>query len=149
MGKRVGGLLIVSGLQDELDRAFARAGELLGSDRHSADLAPPMDVIESDSSIVIVMEVAGLEVDDLVIEASGNRVTISGRRRGAETAAGPIRYFCMERGRGEFQRAVELVGAVDAHQANARLARGLLRIEIPKIADQRLTPRRIAIAAEE
>jgi len=108
-----------------------------------------MDVIESDSSIVIVMEVAGLEVDDLVIEASGNRVTISGRRRGAETAAGPIRYFCMERGRGEFQRAVELVGAVDAHQANARLARGLLRIEIPKIADQRLTPRRIAIAAEE
>ncbi len=55
----------------------------------------------------------------------------------------------MERGRGEFQRVVELVGALDTHGARARLARGLLRVEIPKITDRRLTPRRIEIETEE
>lgn len=143
-----GGFYLVSRLQDELDWAIARAGELADADQPS-DLAPPIDVLESDEAVIIVVEVPGLTAKDLLVEATGNRVVIRGRRAAAAPEGGPVRFHCMECGRGDFQRTVEVVGAVDTHGAGARLANGLLRIEIPKIGDRRLRPKRIGIVTEE
>ncbi len=150
MAKRVAsGVFLVSRLQNEIDRALARAGEIAEGEPQSGELAPPMDVIETARQVVIVLEAPGLEPADLEIETSGNHLTIRGRRRPAAPEEGPIRFFCMECRHGEFERGLELVGALDTHRARARLARGLLRIEIPKIDDRRQTPRRIEIETED
>ena len=146
--KGVSGFYLVSRLQDELDWAIARAGELV-EEEPPAELAPPIDVIETDDAVILVVEVPGLGIDDLEVETSGTRVVIRGRRTATTPGPGPIRFHCMECGRGDFQRVVELVGALDTHGASARLAHGLLRIEIPKITDRRLAPRRIDIESAE
>ena len=86
---------------------------------------------------------------DLEVEASGSRVVLRGRRTATAPGRGPIRFHCMECGRGDFQRIIELVGSLDTHAARARLAHGLLRVEIPKISDRRLAPRRIEVESTE
>lgn len=143
-----GGFYLVSRLQDELDWAIARAGEMTEEER-PADLAPPLDVVETEDAVIVVVETPGLGAADLEVEAQGQRVVVRGRRTPDAPARGPVRFHCMERGRGEFHRSIELVGALDTHGATARLAAGLLRVEIPKIADRRLEPKRIEIHGEE
>lgn len=143
----VSGFYLVSRLQDELDWAIARAGEMTEEER-PADLAPPLDVVETEEAVIVVVEVPGLGAADLEVEAHGHRVVVRGRRAPEAPGHGPVRFHCMERGRGEFQRSIELVGALDTHGANARLADGLLRVEVPKIADRRLAPKRIEIRTE-
>lgn len=138
----------MSRLQEELDWAIARAVEM-ADDPPPADLAPAMDVVETGEAVILLAEVPGLAAADLEVVAMGNRVAIRGRRRAVAGGGGPVRFHCMERGRGDFERQIELAGSLDTHRARARLAQGLLRVEIPKIDDRRSRPRRIEIEGPE
>lgn len=144
----VSGFYLVSRLQDELDWAIARAGEM-AEEEAPADLAPPIDVVETDDEVIVVVEVPGLAATDLEVDVSGSRLAIRGRRTATAPGRGPIRFHCMECGRGDFQRIIELVGALNTHGSRARLAHGLLRVEIPKITDRRLEPLRLEIESGE
>ena len=74
-----GGFYLVSRLQDELDWAIARAGEMTEEER-PADLAPPLDVVETEDAVIVVVETPGLGAADLEVEAQGQRVVVRGRR---------------------------------------------------------------------
>ncbi len=142
-------LYLASRLQEELDRAIAAAGELAEGGDPASALAPAMDVLETGGAVVVLLEAPGLTAADLEIECAGNRLTVRGRRPEPEPPGGPVRFHCLECGRGDFQRVVELAGALDTHGARARLADGLLRIEIPRIEDRRRRPRLIEIESPE
>ena len=96
-----------------------------------------VDVLELESSLVVLVEVPGLAAGDLRVEVVDNTVQIKGRRRLAFAAAGRVRFHCLERQEGGFARQVEITAPVDFRRASVVLADGVLRIELPKVEERR------------
>ena len=94
--------------------------------------SPAVDVLETDDAFLLYAEVPGTDREDVELAVEGRRLKLSGRRR----ALPPDRAFArMERSDGPFRRSFDLPGAVDADRISASLERGVLRVTLPKRAD--------------
>jgi len=70
----------LTALQTEVNRLFSRAGT--GGDvAERQSWTPSIDVIETDDSIKLKAELAGMEPKDISIEVQDNVLTVSGERR--------------------------------------------------------------------
>ena len=97
---------------------------------HSYAWSPPTDVYETDASVVIRVEVAGMCESDFSINIEDNYMIISGfRNEGPERRA----YHQMEIRFGEFSTAVELPHGVDVTKTEADYQDGFLNVVLPKI----------------
>lgn len=99
---------------------------------------PAMDVYETSSAIIIVMEIAGTERKDIEIHAEGRRLRIAGGRR----VTAPLdaqRCHQMEIEFGHFERWVALDFSPPRDAVEAVYQDGLLRITIPKRGDPKAT----------
>jgi HSP20 family protein len=113
------------------------AGNLEHSQRaYSGECRPPLDVVETDAAIEIVMDVSGIPRNALRVVFRGGVVIIAGEK--APSAAGPDQTFhLVEREFGRFARAVRVNGAFDLQQARADVRSGELTIILPKRSDRR------------
>ncbi len=128
----------VGDLNDEVRRLFEDLEQSLGS-RHQAppgECTPALDVLETDETVEILMDVPGISARDVrilikngVVLIAGEKVPAGGRQEGT--------FHLVERGFGRFARAVRLSGAFHAGRARAELAGGELRIVVPKIVERR------------
>ena len=82
------------------------------------------------------VELAGVAAADLRVEIHGTTVLVHGRRRLSFPKPGRIRFHCLERQEGTFERQVEIFQPVNFAQATARLERGLLCIELTRIEER-------------
>lgn len=90
---------------------------------------PPTDVYETEDTIVVRVEIAGMREDDFSISLSGNQLTIRGNRPEVfERRA----YHQMEIFFGEFSSEVDLPGPVLSDQVTAEYVAGFLRLVFPK-----------------
>ncbi len=99
---------------------------------------PAMDVYETSSTIVIVMEIAGTERKHIEVDLEGRRLRIAGGRR----VTAPVdaqRCHQMEIEFGHFERWVTLDFSPPRDAIEAVYQDGLLRITIPKRGDPRET----------
>lgn len=104
---------------------------------------PAMDVYETSSAIVIVMEIAGTERKDIEVDLDGRRLRIAGGRR----VTAPLdaqRCHQMEIESGHFERWVTLDFIPPRDAIEAVYQDGLLRITIPKGGGSRATTVEIA-----
>jgi HSP20 family protein len=107
-----------------------------------AELAPPLDVRETDDAYVVEVDLPGIDPKDVEILIEGRTLTIRGQTRDErEQRQGD--YLVRERRQGQFMRAVALPGMVDAEQASSRYENGQLTITLPKSQQNRA--RRIEI----
>ncbi len=85
---------------------------------HSYDWSPPTDVYETDASIVVRVEAAGMRETDFNINVENNFLVISGVR-----SESPERrlYHQMEIRFGEFSTSIELPTGVDVSQGPGRI----------------------------
>lgn len=97
---------------------------------------PPTDVFETESHIVVQMEIAGMRRDDFYITLEDRRLTISGARPHTQTSSGA--YHQLEVNFGEFRSEVELPGPVIVDRIEADYADGFLRVKLPKARPQRV-----------
>ena len=96
---------------------------------------PPLNVWETDDALEIECEMPGVDQKDIDLEVVQDEVTIRGaRERAAEERA---QYHRRERPFGRFARRLSLPVPVEADQAEARLADGVLRIRLPKAQEAR------------
>jgi HSP20 family protein len=108
------------------------------------ELAPPMDVRETDDDYMVEVELPGIDPNDVEVMIEGRTLTIRGTFSSeAQEHAGNV--LLRERRRGQFMRAVALPGMVDIDNAESRYDNGLLTITLPKAAQNR--PRRVQIGA--
>ena len=129
-------------LQDELEHVFVNPIPFdLGTSRR--DAYPPLDVLDDKDGLVIQLEVPGVPAENLTIETSGQKLTISGKRE--SQVAAKEGWHRRERWSGEFSRSLELPSYVDTAKAEASYKHGMLSIRIPK--KQELQPRQIEIVA--
>jgi HSP20 family protein len=91
---------------------------------------PPTDVVESESSYEVVVEIAGMRGADFSITYNQKVLSVQGTR--TETSSRKA-YHQMEIAYGEFVSEVELSSPVDASQIEATYNDGFLRIVMPKL----------------
>lgn len=91
----------------------------------------PVDISETDHTLVVELEAPGLDKSDLVVEVDGSQLLIRGEKR-SEFAGRRGRYHIHECAYGSFQRVVPLPVPVSGDGAAASYERGVLRVELAK-----------------
>jgi HSP20 family protein len=95
------------------------------------DWAPSLDISETKDSLVVKIEVPGIEQNDIQISLQENLLTIKGEKR-YERADNEERYHRVERAYGMFLRSIRLPVAVDDSKVTATFKNGLLTVTLPK-----------------
>jgi HSP20 family protein len=99
---------------------------------------------ETALSIVIRVEIPGMNADDLDIDIYENVLRIRGERRHGSADEG--RYYLMERAYGYFRRSIPLPHGVDTRNAEVSYRDGVLSVILPKT--DTLPPRPLTISDE-
>ena len=91
---------------------------------------PPTDVYETETEIIVQVEVAGAEHTDFYLSLDERRLSIRGIRN--DTMTERRSYHQMEIHFGEFCSEVDLPGLVDKDQVQAEYHDGFLRVTLLK-----------------
>jgi HSP20 family protein len=108
---------------------------------------PAADVVATDEDVTVVMDVPGLEADDLEIELVDDVLTVRGER-GFPYGGGQSDqrvWQRLERGFGRFERVLHVPQGLAADSIRAEMADGVLTLHIPGPVTRR--PHRIEIAS--
>jgi HSP20 family protein len=98
---------------------------------------PFMDIYESETDIIVVAEIAGIDKDDLELEISNKAMRISGERKSAQLEGNPT-YRLAEIQYGSFERILYLPAPIDVDRVTATYTNGLLRINMAKLVLDRV-----------
>lgn len=121
-------------LQREIDRLFEDFTRGFPAfTGNGGKMLPSMDVTETDKEIEITTELPGLEEKDVQINVADNLLTIRGEKK-AEKEEKDKNYRLIERSYGSFERTLELPDGVNADAIKASIAKGVLKVTVPKPA---------------
>ena len=94
---------------------------------------PPMDVYETHTDVVVRLEIAGIQREELSLTYDKGVLMIRGYRE--ERSSEPkMNFRQMEIHYGPFERAIRVSDQVDADRISAHYRDGLLEIRLPKMA---------------
>lgn len=105
---------------------------------------PAMNVWVSEEGLIVTAEVPGVPIEAMEINVVNETLTLSGRREPEEVGE-ETRYHRQERGYGKFTRTIQLPFRVDSEKVDATLTNGVLRIELPRVEEEK--PRKITVKA--
>jgi HSP20 family protein len=125
-------------LGDDIRRLFDDLAASLPREQRawSGECHPPLDVIETDDAVEVVIDVCGIPPQAIRVLFRDDVLVVAGEK--APPPANPDQAFhLVEREFGRFARAVRLKGAFDVSAGRADIAAGELTILLPKRADRR------------
>ena len=94
----------------------------------------PVDVYETEDTVVVEAPVPGLKPEDVDISIAGDTLTIRGESKFEEKVERE-NYIRQERRYGSFCRAVALPEGLDRNQAEAGFENGVLKVTFPKLEE--------------
>jgi len=109
--------------------------------------APAMDLVEKEKGYEITAELPGMEEKDIEIKLSNGNLSIKGEKSEAKEER-EKEYYLSERRFGSFNRLFSLPSGVDPDKIEAKFAKGVLTVTLPKSAEARKQEKRIGIKAE-
>lgn len=139
-------------VRDLIDRSIAareemnhllQVGKLTGrremhrrAPRGRASWTPMMDITETERGFQVLAELPGVDDEDVAVEISKNRLTISGVKGGASRHRDEKPFF-RERSFGGFHRTILLPSEVDEADVRVSLERGVLTVILLKSVHER------------
>lgn len=134
------------GLQSEINRMFDDAlrgfpPSLAGMDKV---LSPALDVKETDQGLEVSAELPGVEEKDLDVSIAEGLLTIKAEKR-QEQKKEEKGYYLMERSYGTVSRSIRLPFDADPDKVSATFDKGVLKIAIPRPAEEQAKVRKIAV----
>ena len=123
----------------ELDRVRRELSRITNRGRFDF---PAVNVWTSSDSAVVTTEIPGLELKDLSISVTGSTLTLRGLRRGEQLQPEEV-YHRKERWQGDFAKTIELPFTVEADKVEARYAKGVLHVSLPRAEAEK--PRKIEV----
>lgn len=96
---------------------------------------PPTDVFETDDSVVVIVEIAGLAEGDFEISLDGRLLIVSGERH---DPAEKLAYQQMEIRYGRFRTELHVPWALESSGQSASYEDGFLRIMLRKAQSRRV-----------
>ena len=144
-----GPLVELSRLQSELNRLFSLFVESNKSASSGSSWDPNVDVLDDGKNVRVLIELPGVEAEDVGVAIRGRVLTVRGTKKGRIRSREGIRFFCMERYFGTFVKSVPLPRPVNTHQAVSKLKDGLLEVVFPCVPDLREKELAIKVRSEE
>jgi HSP20 family protein len=116
---------------DLVSRAFPESLRAAALPQRSRPWPPPVDVWETEDALVVTMDVAGVDRDEIDIEVAADSLTVRGVRP-ASSPAGTEQVLRGERAVGGFERSFTLSVPAVPDQASAGFHDGVLTITTPR-----------------
>ena len=101
------------------------------ADLHSGAWAPAVDLYESKKELVLCMELAGVEQDNINVVAEQEKIIISGAR--TVPCHGICRIHQLEIEYGHFNRIIPLPAHINVSETSSTLKNGFLLVKMPKL----------------
>ena len=111
------------------------------------DWMPPLDVVETATTVEVLMDLPGVPPEAIEVVLSRGTLVIAGAKVPPSCEHRDAAFHLAERGFGRFARAVRLSGAFDAGRTQGSLVDGELRIVLSRIAERRGRDIRIEVQA--
>ena len=127
----------------ELASFFENFTEPTGKDQlTSGSFVPAVDVYEDEQNLILKLEVAGLNDEDVNVSVENNTLTVQGERK-FEKEEKEENFHRIERRYGSFIRTFKLPNTVDSEKVEASYDKGILKITLAKRAEAK--PRQIKV----
>jgi HSP20 family protein len=107
---------------------------------------PAVDVTEDDAAFKITAELPGLDEKNITLTMTGDQLVLKGEKSEEKEEKSKSRYLS-ERSYGAFQRSFRLPDIVDRAKVEANFAKGVLTVKLPKAAEAKAEPKKIAVKA--
>ncbi len=118
---------------DEMERMMRRFfGRPLISVSGEGFWHPPVDIHLTDKSVLVRLDIPGIDPKEVEISIEDNRLLVRGKRTACEEAAKDEQCWYNETQRGDFHRVIDLPEYVDGSKATANGENGVLTIKMPK-----------------
>jgi HSP20 family protein len=124
----------VSALQERMNRLFSNyrsASPYREEEISQSPWVPPVDIYETEDSLVFKAELPGVTKEDITVEVKDNTLTLKGEKKFGKEAKEES-YHRVERAYGAFQRAFTLPGTMEQDKVKAKFKDGILEIVLPK-----------------
>ncbi|HEV8118153.1 MAG TPA: Hsp20/alpha crystallin family protein [Thermoanaerobaculia bacterium] len=121
-------------IQEKMNRLFEETihrTEFPDEGIETALWSPAADVYETPEEIVLQVELPGVRLSDVKLEALDGKLRVSGHRR-ADSEVEPRDFVRMERIYGNFSREFVIPASIDPAGIKATLRAGVLRIVAAK-----------------
>ena len=125
-------------LQSDINRVFEERNA------PNRPWAPAVDVLETETELVVRAELPGLKQEDIDIELTGDTLTLRGERT-LQSEEKRENYVRVERAYGRFQRSFTVAAPIQHDQVSASYRDGILEVRLPKSEANR--PRKVPVVA--
>jgi HSP20 family protein len=130
--------LEVARIQSEINRLFESLLRLREGGSSSGAWTPGVDVAEAGDRVIVEVELPGVDPQSIGVTAQGGHLHLVGHKPPDASHAGHgVRVLHDERETGDFALAIPITTSVNTRKAQARLDRGVLRVELPKVPNRR------------
>ena len=121
----------LTSFQDQLNRLFEDTFFRGRGDDSLTSWAPTVDIYETDSELVLKVDLPEMNENDLDIQLENNMLTISGERK-FEQRVSQDNYLRLEQAYGSFSRSFSLPTTVNQDGIKAEHKNGVLTVHMPK-----------------
>ena len=138
----------IATLQDRINRLFDDSFPCQTDEKGQAptcDWTPNVDIYETDRSVIIAVDLPGVDKEKVAVEVKDNVLAVSGERE-ADAIPEGASYYRRERPLGLFLRTFTLHALVLPESIKAKFKKGVLTVEIPKPEED--SPRQINVDIE-
>ena len=111
-------------------RGSAEPGAEHAERTHATAWVPPTDILALGEDLVIRVELAGVDPQDVDLRFSHGALTVSATRGAALEAGEEVEFYVRERFYGAFRRVITLPEATKASQITAEFADGLVEVTV-------------------
>ncbi len=105
-------------------------------------ILPPVDIFEDDAGITVLADMPGVSKEQLGVRVTGDNLVIEGTV--TAPVSGDMELLYGEVLNSQYRRSFTLSRELDPGKIEARLANGVLRVNIPKAEEAK--PRRINVS---
>jgi HSP20 family protein len=110
--------------------------------------APPVDIYEDEHTIILKLEIPGIDEKDIDVHIENNTLTVHGERK-IEKEEKEENFRRVERQYGSFTRSFTLPSSVDPGQVSADYAKGVLKIKLAKKAEAKPKQIKVNVSGEK
>ena len=121
-------------LQERVHSLFEKTSpslQLVSEIGFNSNWSPPVDVYETENEFVLLAEIPGVEQDKVDLQITNRILRFKGERHASRDVPKQSLHR-LERPFGRFERRFELPEDVDTSGIKARIADGVLTVQLPK-----------------